>query len=108
MKKQFHILKERPKISLRITRDSVCAGDDIDAPHELVVETHSFLDPMALASHIATGYLPSISGIGYSWDCLLNDKLFATISAGGIEPKVTEVSYAGINHIHLRYRSAMY
>ena len=108
MKKQFHILKDRPKINLRITRDSVCGGDDIDAPHELMVETHSFLDPIVLASHISTGYLPSVSGIGHSWDCLLNDKLFATISAGGIDPKVTEVSYARINHIHLRYRSAMY
>ena len=108
MNKQFHILKDRPKINLRITRDSVCAGDDIDAPHELMIVTHSYIDPIALASHTSTGYLPSVSGIRHSWDCLLNDKLFATISAGGIEPKVTEVSYARINHIHFRYRSAMY
>jgi hypothetical protein len=38
MKAKFRILKSKPKIVIVLTRDSVCAGDDCDAPHEKVVE----------------------------------------------------------------------
>jgi hypothetical protein len=108
MKKQFNILKDRPKVDIRITRDSVCAGDDCHATHEKTISIHSFLDPIVLASHLSSGYLPSVNGIGHTWNCVLNGKVIATISVNGIEPKVSEVVYALINHIHFVYNSAMY
>lgn len=108
MKKQFQILKSRPTLNIRLTRDSVCAGDDIDAPHERTVKTHSFLDPVALASHLSSIYLPTVNGVGHSWDCTLNGKTFARISKDGIVAKAVEMQYDSCNHIHFIYHSARY
>jgi len=33
MKQAFQIFKARPQITVVLTRDSVCAGDDCDARH---------------------------------------------------------------------------
>ena len=95
MKKAFEVLKDRPKLNVRMTRDSVCAGDDCDAPHEKTVSVHSFIDPAALASHLAPGYLPVVNG-----------RLIATISPTDISPKVAEVTYAEANHVHFVYNPA--
>jgi len=108
MKKQFQILKSRPTLSIRLTRDSVCAGDDVDAPHEKTVITHSFLDPVALASHLSSVYLPTVNGAGHSWDCTLNGKIFARISKDGIVSKRIEMQYDSCNHVHFVYHSARY
>ena len=80
MKKAFEVLRGRPMLHVRMTRDSVCAGDDCDAPHERTVSVHSFVDPSALVSHLASGYLPTVNGLGHTWDCMLNGQLIATIS----------------------------
>lgn len=80
IKKHFQILKSRPTLNIRLPRGSVCAGDDVDASHEMTVKTHSFLDPVALASHLSTVYLPTVNGVGHSRDCALNGKTFASIS----------------------------
>ncbi len=106
MKKEFEILRDRPKLNIRLTRDSVSAGDDIDALHEKIIETYSFIDPVALASHTSSGYLPSVNGTGHSWECLLNDQLIATLYTNGIKAKISEVTYAEDNCIHFRYNSA--
>ncbi|MBW2476617.1 MAG: hypothetical protein JRE63_04750 [Deltaproteobacteria bacterium] len=108
MKKRFQILKSRPTLNIRLTRDSVCAGDDIDAPHQRTIKTHSFLDPVALASHLSSVYLPKVNGVGHSWDCTLNGKTFASISMDGIVARVAEMQYDSCNHIHFAYHSAKY
>lgn len=61
MKAAFRVLKARPRISVVLTRDSVCAGDDCDA-HEKTVEVSSFVDPEVFAREISSGYLPSVAG----------------------------------------------
>ena len=48
MKKSFAVLKDRRKIQFKVTRDSVCLGDDCDAPHKKEIECYSFLDPREL------------------------------------------------------------
>ncbi|MDU0460306.1 MAG: hypothetical protein RW306_16380 [Geobacteraceae bacterium] len=88
MKKEFYIIKNRPKLDIRLTRDSVCAGDDVDAPHEKTLSSHSFLDPVALASHLSSGYLPSVQGVDHTWECKLNGNTIAIISTSKIEPNV--------------------
>jgi len=108
MKKAFQILKNRPTLDLKLTRDSVCAADDCDAPHEKTISVHSFLDPVALISHVSTGYLPSIGGVGHSWDCVLNGRMIGTISQDGIKPRVREVEYEAMNALHFVYHSASY
>ena len=68
MKAEFQVLKARPKIPVVLTRDSVCAGDDCDAPHEKTVEVYSFVDSEAFAREISSGYLPSVAdaAVGFS------------------------------------------
>lgn len=73
MKAEFQILNNRPKIPVILTRDSVCAGDDCEAPHEKTVEVHSFVDPEMFAREISSGYLPSVAGVGHSWTCVLKE-----------------------------------
>lgn len=108
MKKAFQILKDKPKISIVLTRDSVCAADDCDAPHEKAINIHSFVDPVHLAQESSSGYLPSVSGVGHSWVCLLNDVKIAEIKADGIQPLVREASFNENNRVHFVYKSASY
>ncbi len=108
MKKAFEILKDRPTISVVLTRDSVCAGDDCDAPHERTIRIHSFVDPEALAREAASGYLPTVAGVGHSWVCILNDIKIAEISTTGIRPLVRESVFAEHNRIRFVYRAATY
>ena len=108
MKKKFEVLKKKPKINIRLTRDSVCAADDYEALHERTISVYSFTDPMVLVTHIASGYLPTINGVGHTWDCVLNETIIATISVNEIQSKVSEVVYDKNNHIHFIYHSATY
>jgi hypothetical protein len=52
--------------TLRLTRDSVAAGDDVDAPHErFVVLEQAVVTPadlQAVLAEIAPGYLPRVAG----------------------------------------------
>jgi hypothetical protein len=108
MKKAFQVLKDRPQVSVILTRDSVCAADDCDAPHEKTIKIHSFIDPEALAREVSSGYLPSVAGIGHSWICVLNDIKIAEIQTIEIQPLVREATYNEINRIHFVYKSATY
>jgi hypothetical protein len=105
MKNRFEIYKDVQAVEIELTRDSVCAGDDSNAPHARVVSIHSFVDPEVLVSHLTSGYLPGIPGSGHSWDCLLNEQLIATIEPHGIRVHVRQTKYLGTNKAHFRYRS---
>ena len=108
MTKASQVLKDRPLISVILTRDSVCPGDDCDAPHEKTTQIHSFLDPEALAREASSGYLPSVAGVGHSWPCVLNDTKIAEIKTNGIQSLVREISFDEHNRIHFVYKSARY
>ena len=108
MKTAFSILKARPKISAVMTRDSVCAGDDCDAPHEQKAEVHSFLDPEAFANASSSGYLPSVAGIGHSWTCKLNGVNIAEIGQSGVRSLVRETPFSDENRIHFVYHAAAF
>ena len=108
IKKHFQILKSRPTLNIRLPRGSVCAGDDVDASHEMTVKTHSFLDPVALASHLSSVYLPTVNGVGHSWDGTLKYKTIARLFKDGIVPKVIEMQYETYSNIHFVYHPARY
>lgn len=95
-------------ISVVLTRDSVCAGDDCAAPHEKVVKIHSFVDPEAMAKESSSGYLPTVAGVGHSWTCVFKDIEIAEIKTTGIRPLVREVTFGEDNCIHFVYKSATY
>lgn len=108
MKAAFEVLKGRERIVVNLTRDSVCAGDDCDAPHEKSVEEYSFLDPVAFARAISSGYLPSVAGVGHTWTCVLNGVKIAEISTSGIRGLVPSTPFAEGNSAHFVYHSASY
>jgi hypothetical protein len=108
MKHPFQVAKNESQIAVILTRDSVCAGDDCDAPHEKTIRTHSFTDPVVLARETSSGYLPSVAGIGHSWICVLNKIQIAEITTTEIRPLVQEAKFGDSNRIHFIYRSATY
>lgn len=74
-------------LTLHLTRDSVCAGDDTDAPHELhlkVAKASSALD--VVKEVLRQGYLPSISGGRASW-VVSSREPFAVCAQEWAEPK---------------------
>ena len=108
MKAEFQILKARPKIPVVLTRQSVCAGDDCDAPHEKAVEVYSFVDPEAFAREVSAGYLPSVAGVGHSWTCELNGVKIAEIGRTGIRVLVRESPFSEENRVHFIYHAARF
>ena len=108
MKAAFDVLRDRPRIAITVTRDSVCAGDDCDAPHGKLLEEYSLLDAAAFAKAVSYGYLPSVAGIGHTWTCLLNDVRIAEISNSGIQPLVRATPFSDSNRVHFVYHSATY
>lgn len=106
MKRAFSILKVRPKITVVLTRDSVCAADDCDAPHEKKIEVHSLLDAEAFARETSSGYLPAVAGAGHSWTCVLNGVRVAEIRDSGVRALVRESPFADQNRVHFIYHSA--
>jgi len=108
MKAEFQVLKARPRIPVVLTRDSVCAGDDCDAPHEKTVEVYSFVDPEAFAREVSSGYLPSVAGVGHSWTCVLNGVRLAEVTSSGIRALVRESPFSDENRVHYVYHSARF
>jgi len=108
MKYSFKVLHNQPMIRIKLTRDSVCAGDDIDAPHERIVEVYSFTDTHSFVNQFATGYLPSVNGYGHSWTAYLNGNPIALLTTMRIEPKVSEIQFEGENQLYFKYHSARY
>lgn len=108
MKAAFEVLKVRPKIPVVMTRDSVCAGDDCDAPHEKKMEVQSFLNPEAFSKAASSGYLPSVAGVGHSWTCVLNGVEIAEIRDAGIRALVRQTEFADENCVHFVYHSALF
>ena len=106
MKAEFQVLKGRPRIQVALTRDSVCAGDDCDAPHEKSVEVYSFVDPEAFAKAVSSDYLPSVNGIGHSWVCELNGIRIAELGHSTTRALVRECPFSDQNRAHFIYRSA--
>ena len=108
MKAEFQVWKATPKITVVLTRDSVCMGDDCHAPHEKTVRVYSLVDPEAFVREISSGYLPSVAGVGHSWTCVLNGVRLAELSRSGILALVRESPFADDNHAHFVYHSATY
>lgn len=71
-----------------LTRDSVCAGDDIDAPHKNEIEVHESVSISEFAQEISNmGYLANISGGKATWSLAASSAL-AVIAQQWAEPKL--------------------
>jgi hypothetical protein len=107
MKVEFAVLTSRPRITLSLDRDSVCAGDDGEM-HKVSVETYSFSDSVALAEELSSGYLPSVAGYGHWWECILNGTVIANVFPNGKAEQVGEVEYIEKNTVYFKYHSATF
>jgi hypothetical protein len=93
---------------LILTRDSVCAGDDCEAPHRMAIEVPLLVDPVALATELAAYYLPSGTAGGLTWTCVLNGVSIAKVTCFGIRALVPECRFADENQAHFVYHSAQF
>ena len=108
MEKAFKISKAFPNIEVVVTRDSVCAADDCDAPHTQTVRMPSFVDPIEFVREIKNRYpLPMISGGRATWTCHLNKTKIAVIAQEWTSPKakVHELSFLEQNEVHFKYHA---
>lgn len=74
--------------TLHLTRDSVAAGDDLDAPHAstLLVPDDQTTEALIAAIH-ASGYLPRIAGGAATWS-VVSDRPLAVIAQQWPEPRM--------------------
>lgn len=93
-------------VVVKVTRDSVAAGDDVDAPHERTLKIEPAHDPSTFITQTAHNYLASVSGRGHTWDAILNGNLVATITVDEIIPRVASLEFGPVNDLHFEYHSA--
>ena len=106
MKEGFEIPKDRRALRITITRDSVCAADDINAPHKKNVSSYSFLDPGVLAQQLTSRYpLPQIAGGKATWLCRLNGEAIAVVAQQWASPRSLKkrIQFLKENQVHFEY-----
>jgi hypothetical protein len=95
---------------LLVTRDSVSAGDDFDAPHR---QTFNFSSPLsiegAISSILASNYLASIAGGKAAWVVTVNGSPIAVVAQQWSGPRYIE-SIGRLKHdatptLHFTYRA---
>ena len=97
------------KLIISKTRDSVCAGDDAEAPHHRVQEVESSVTgTVEFVSLTSSGYLASVNGVGHSWTAILNGSPIARITVDKVQPLVDRIDLANKNTLHFKYHSATY
>ena len=94
------------KIFFEITRDSVSAGDDVDAPHRKHINLNKIMETKTFIEKISQKYLPNINGENHKWECLLNGKTLAIIEREKIIFKSFEIEYFKNNKVHFKYYPA--
>lgn len=107
-------MSSAPAVTLECTRDSVCMGDDCNAPNPKTLHVSSSLtDPVALGEMLGKDYLPLVAGTGLSWELQLNGVKFARVSyasegAPVVEPLVAkcELLRDGSNAVYCAYRAS--
>lgn len=77
--------------SVNIQRDSVCAGDDIEAPHSyaFAIQENALLKD--IFDHLATeSYLPSVSGVNHFWEAIIGIKIVAVFKGNNKTPESSD------------------
>ena len=77
-------------LTLHLTRDSVAAGDDIDAPHELALLVPDDATTAAMVAAILdAGYLPRIASGKATWS-VFSGRTLAVIAQQWSEPRMVD------------------
>jgi hypothetical protein len=94
-------------VKLSITRDSVCAADDCDAPHQrtLSVDTTSTSQQL-IASIIEQNYLPIVQGGKATWIVGLDGKTIGVVTQPRTALKLgrcTPIELSNAKNLHFSY-----
>ena len=102
-------------MKLVVSRDSVCAGDDADAPHvcDLSLPDDATLEDMARAVQQAR-FLPGIQGGKATWS-VVSDVPLAVVAEQWSSPRMVCPEAAeerpdvseGVVHLHVNYHAQM-
>ena len=74
-----------------LTRDSVCMGDDVNAPHTKILSLSNYKISEHSIGEICLNYLPNVAGVGHSLECHINNILIAIIRVEKIEIITDEI-----------------
>ncbi|TRO25491.1 hypothetical protein EQ831_24635 [Pseudomonas sp. ALS1279] len=100
---------------IKVERDSVCMGDDIDAPHSYSFKLPCDASLSDVFEHLAgKRYLASVAGRNHSWEAIICNKSLAKFLANNREPeasvslaaKLSKYEKDGVLHVHFKYNSA--
>jgi len=89
-----------------VTRDSVCAADDVDAPHKkriLIVKAGS--ERELIESVLKKYPLPQIAGNQATWVVERNERKVAVIAQQWNKPRLLEEKRNKGSQIHFKYLS---
>ena len=75
-------------ILINVERDSVCMGDDVDAPHAYKFKLAEEATLTDIFSHLEKKrYLAGVAGKNHSWDALANGKKVAHFKGNNQAPE---------------------
>ena len=89
-----------------LTRDSVCMGDDVNAPHTKILSLSNYKISEHSIGEICLNYLPNVAGVGHSWECHINNILIAIIRVEKIEIITDEIFLNENNEMFFKYNSS--
>ena len=103
------------KLQVQVTRDSVCMGDDIDAPHSYSFSLNSSVTLAELFSHLERkNYLASVAGFNHTWSAIINMRTVASFKGNNKKPEpnktlslpITKYADNGSVKIKFKYHSS--
>jgi len=100
---------------ITVERDSVCMGDNIDAPHEYIFNMPEDATLNNLFEHLAKeNYLASVAGKNHSWEATVNDKVIALfrgniktpVPSNFLATQISKFAKNGKMNVNFKYNSA--
>ena len=80
------------EIQVNVKRESVCMGDDVNAPHALSFKVPSSYTFQQLFSHLSRmRYLAGVAGNEHSWEAIINGMSVAVFKQNNKEPEESEI-----------------
>ncbi|WP_407332927.1 hypothetical protein [Enterovibrio sp. 27052020O] len=100
-------------LRVELTRDSVCMGDDCDAPHFLKLELPETSTIQSLVDAIdARSYLAKVGGFEHQWILLANNEEAVRLKDNDLENPVKgavslpSLALNGVLKVHFKYLSS--
>ena len=102
-------------ILIKVERDSVCMGDDIDAPHEYSFSLTEDSTLLEVFAHLEKKrYLAGVAGKDHSWDAIISNKKVAHFKGNNQIPEpskflskpISKFSKSGELNLGFIYNSA--